>query len=800
MKRIAVAILAGPALLAMFASAAEYQAVTVTGGITLGSAATYSVGWRFVPTEPVEVTALGIYDADGGGLSGVHTVRLYDVTHTGVLATVTMPTNAPAESGGEYSAFFQPVSPVTLDAGVTYCVAKNKGPDNYRYDAAAVTGPGLSWKDGVGFAGDLPATADGFNIVRTNRSAYFGPTFKYVRTTNQTAVSISGGVSNGGGPTYSVGWRFQVDRDLEVNALGIYDRDGNGLSVTHTVRVYDVTHTGVLATAAIPPATPAEGAGGYHAHFAAVTPFTLGTGTTYLIANNRGPEDFLYDVAMTPASGILFQDGVAVAGDLPATAAGFTIVRPQPFSYFGPNFKFTAEPVALEPLSRPFARSVYQRDSNNVARVPVSGACGGGLDRIEARAVARAGYHGAGTDWTVIDASPGTSYSNHLEIAGGWYDLEVRAISNGVGVATARVERVGVGELFITAGQSNAANHGAPAQHPADDRSTALNLNALAWQPADDPQPYATGTGGSPWPDFADLLAARARVPVAVVAVAVGATQVSQWVPPGGYYPRLSLAIAALEPYGGCRAVLWHQGESDSLAGTAADTYAARLTNIIEQTRADAGTNLPWGVALASWHPSSVASNEAKVIDGQWLVISNHPSVFRGAATDTFHTRGWLSDAVHFNDDGLRDHGRQWVEAVWNSALSADRDGDGMPDLWMLTRFGHAAGEAADLSRAGDDADGDGLTNRDEYRALTDPQDATDRLGISQVAVSNGTASIAWPAVPGQTYKIETQTDLHSNDWNGVGAHVVAYSTDVQTVDAPVSAGQGAGFYRVAVP
>ena len=138
----------------------------------------------------------------------------------------------------------------------------------------------------------------------------------------------------------------------------------------------------------------------------------------------------------------------------------------------------------------------------------------------------------------------------------------------------------------------------------------------------------------------------------------------------GTYYPRLNLAINALNNYGGFRAILWHQGEEDSRDATTPANYASRLTTIINQTRTDAGFNVPWGVALASWTPWSTAPNEAQVIAGQWQVITNTPGVFKGAETDRYHTLGWLSDVIHFNATGLRDHGRQWSVAVWYSLLN----------------------------------------------------------------------------------------------------------------------------------
>jgi alpha-galactosidase len=50
-----------------------------------------------------------------------------------------------------------------------------------------------------------------------------------------------------------------------------------------------------------------------------------------------------------------------------------------------------------------------------------------------------------------------------------------------------------------------------------------------------------------------------------------------------------------------------------------------------------------------------------------------------------------------------------------------DTDGDGIPDWWTMKYFGHLTGLAADKSRAQDDADGDGLTNLQEFQVGTNP-------------------------------------------------------------------------------
>ena len=55
------------------------------------------------------------------------------------------------------------------------------------------------------------------------------------------------------------------------------------------------------------------------------------------------------------------------------------------------------------------------------------------------------------------------------------------------------VERVGVGEVFVIAGQSNSANYGNPTLSAADDRVSTFNLSN--WRHADDPLADRDGIG-----------------------------------------------------------------------------------------------------------------------------------------------------------------------------------------------------------------------------------------------------------------------------------------------------------------
>lgn len=170
--------------------------------------------------------------------------------------------------------------------------------------------------------------------------------------------------------------------------------------------------------------------------------------------------------------------------------------------------------------------------------------------------------------------------------AGGWHRLEVRALSGADVLAESVVEHVGIGEVFVIAGQSNSANHGAERQETRTGLVAAFD--GQRWRPANDPQPGASGSGGSFIPPFGDALAERFHVPIGAVACGVGATSVREWLPKGATFPNpptltgrvqqaahggweskgsiYSTFTARMKQFGRrrFRAVLWHQGESDA--------------------------------------------------------------------------------------------------------------------------------------------------------------------------------------------------------------------------------------------
>lgn len=89
-----------------------------------------------------------------------------------------------------------------------------------------------------------------------------------------------------------------------------------------------------------------------------------------------------------------------------------------------------------------------------------------------------------------------------------------------------------------------------------------------------------------------------------------------------------------------------------------------------------------------------------------------------------------------------------------------DRDGDGLPDWWLQTYFGHPTGLASDQSLATSDADGTGMNNLQKYLAGLDP---TNPLSVflcqSDGADGNGYV-IRWSSVSNRFYDVQFTTNL----------------------------------------
>jgi hypothetical protein len=344
-------------------------------------------------------------------------------------------------------------------------------------------------------------------------------------------------------------------------------------------------------------------------------------------------------------------------------------------------------------LSAPSEYQVVQRASTKQGKLRVAGTLSGAPAAgvaLEARLLV-----GGKTDatWRVLQAArAGNAFEALLEgQAGGWHRLEVRALAQGKAIAQAAVAHVGIGEVFVVAGQSNAANFGEERQTPKTGRVAAFD--GKRWRLAQDPQPGAGGKGGSFLPPFGDVIVQRFDVPVGFIACGIGATSVREWLPKGTTFPSpptietrveklpdggwaargdaFAMLVARMKSAGprGFRAVLWHQGESDANQKDRTRTlpgklYRAYLEKVIRGSRRAIGWDAPWFVAQVSYHaqgdescPDIRAAQASLWKDG--VALEGPDS---DALSGDWRERG--GRGVHFSGKGLREHGARWAAKV----------------------------------------------------------------------------------------------------------------------------------------
>jgi hypothetical protein len=347
-------------------------------------------------------------------------------------------------------------------------------------------------------------------------------------------------------------------------------------------------------------------------------------------------------------------------------------------------------------LEAPLDYQVVQRSSRETGTLVLEGTTSTGAAmagiQLEVRVVRSTTGEPLTSNWIPTATDPRVPrFRSEIKIpAGGWYRVEARLRLGASTIATSQVAHVGVGEVFLVAGQSNSANHGEERTTPASDQ--VVHFDGTRWKVAADPQPGASGDGGSFLPTFGDAMARQFHVPVGFVATGAGGTSVREWLPrgeemaappttgantvtvgpnqwasTGELYQRLIERGRGLGE-GRFRAVLWHQGESDNHQpegrNISPQQYQEYLRRVIRGSRTDWGWNVPWFVALASYHtPEQTGSPELRAAQ---MGLTRNGFALAGPDTDALDGpfRESQGRGVHFNRRGLVRHGELWEEKV----------------------------------------------------------------------------------------------------------------------------------------
>jgi hypothetical protein len=337
-------------------------------------------------------------------------------------------------------------------------------------------------------------------------------------------------------------------------------------------------------------------------------------------------------------------------------------------------------------INLPLSRSVFQRDNNNTSAIHVSGVYQDTLEKIEARLVPIKEGQGTATDWVVlVDKPQFGSFVGSIKGTGGWYQLQVRGWKNGAVVTQPTIDKVGIGEVFLIAGQSNAeGKRGFGEKASIDDRVNCFNYEKIDF--LDEIPPYNSfshldatssiaprGQGTWCWGELGDLLAKRLNVPIMFFNAAYQGTSIENWYsssvgiptkhpfykytfPNNTPYSYLRITLQYYISQLGLRSVLWCQGEAELEQNTTEEYYVSALKKIIEKSRVESGKKINWMISRTSLllydqvYPT--------VIKAQNSVINPADYIFEGPYTDSIQVP--RTEGVHFTDAGISDLAKAW--------------------------------------------------------------------------------------------------------------------------------------------
>ncbi len=228
-----------------------------------------------------------------------------------------------------------------------------------------------------------------------------------------------------------------------------------------------------------------------------------------------------------------------------------------------------------------------------------------------------------------------------------------------------------------------------------------------------------------------------------------------------------------------CRDMTWLRRRSTALRGDAAQNvyHVNDTANVVAWHRWNqAGDDL---VIVASFNNTSFDSYCLGMpLGGEWLELFNSDAAVYGG--DNRGNGGRVqangpprdglpnSACVTLPRMGILVFGRRTVPLA-----PVDADLDGIPDSWEKI----LALDPYDPSDGTADFDGDGVSNRDEFRAGTNLREAGSVLRLTEISRQSESVVLRWNTRPGRVYRVESATAptgpwLLDQSWVAAGAQI----------------------------
>ncbi len=235
-----------------------------------------SLGLDFDVNFPITVTRLGVFDSGSDGLALPITARLYDRDLQTELVSIAFTPEEPGEliDGSRFSDLEVPIGLPTGFRGSI--VGEGYGVEEMNGNATVGPLGGLSTDNlgcAISFVGSRFGGAGTFPLTFQNApviNPFAAGTFVYGLTGEAppeeppggTAYVIAEGVVGNQAFGGALGMDFNVEGDLLVTSLGVFDDGSDGLNLPINARLYDRDNQSVLASLDFTPEDPGELVGG----------------------------------------------------------------------------------------------------------------------------------------------------------------------------------------------------------------------------------------------------------------------------------------------------------------------------------------------------------------------------------------------------------------------------------------------------------------------------------------------------------------------------------------------------------
>jgi hypothetical protein len=264
----------------------------------------------------------------------------------------------------------------------------------------------------------------------------------------------------------------------------------------------------------------------------------------------------------------------------------FTDSTSPSFKHFAVERGSTSATEWVRVLS-PQPYQIFQRDATGRSSIPISGTYKGSTSAIQAR--------WSGGNWQTIEEHPsgGTFKGVLTNQSAGQGILDVRFADNPN--VFWRQRYVGIGDVYLIAGQSNAEGRITAPQFYTHPRLRAgVYDQQNRWREAYDPTDASFTNQYSVWPLLATKIMGATSVPVAFITTGQGATGLvamgAPWSKPNAVY---AACVASVRGSGvnGLKAVLWYQGETDANSPVMIE---AQYRDALKKLRGDLASDFGW--------------------------------------------------------------------------------------------------------------------------------------------------------------------------------------------------------------